>query len=113
MNEKLALVALLLAPLLMLFAAARLRKSREGSSQDAGSASKPWDKGMRNALLFACMGALLVVAGLYAWSVAVHGKLAPLFGVPVVAGAVLLSTAYRTWMRAVAEVPEPPENQTP
>ena len=115
MSESLALVALLAAPLVMLLAATRLRKKREHALDERGverpksSTTKPWDKGMRNALLLACSGALLVIAGLYAWSVAVHGRIAPLFGIPVVAGVVILSTAYRTWMRAVGEIPEPPE----
>lgn len=112
--ESLALLGLLILPIVMLLAATRLRKAREvaldarGTPRPVSSTSKPWDKGMRNAMLIGLTGGLLVIAGLYAWSVAVHTRLAPLFGLPVVLGVVLLSASYRRWMRAVAQIPEDP-----
>lgn len=113
--EGLLLLALLVAPVAMLMMATRARKRREralderGVARPVSSTSKPWDKGMRNAMLFACAGALFVIGGLYAYSVAAGTRSAPLFGLPVVLGVVLITTAYRTWMNAVSRVPEIPE----
>jgi hypothetical protein len=110
--ETLALVALLAAPLLMLFAATRMRRAREqsldrrGAPRPVSSTSKPWDRGMRNAMLLGLAGGLLVVAGIYAFSVAAGTRAAPLFGAPVVLGVVLVASSYRMWMRAVQEIPD-------
>jgi hypothetical protein len=112
MMENLALAALLVAPLVMLFAATRLRKARELSLDERGavrpvsSTSKPWDRGMRNATLVGLSGLLLVIAGAYAFSVAAGTRAAPLFGVPVVVGVVFTVSSYRMWMRAVEQIPE-------
>ena len=112
--EAFVLLALLAAPVVMLLAATRLRRARERRLDENGvvrprsSTSKSWDKGMRNAMLIGLTGALLVIAGLYAWAIAVGTRLAPVFGLPIVAGVVMLSMAYRTWMRAVSQVPDDP-----
>jgi hypothetical protein len=110
--EKLGLLLLLALPLVMLFAATRLRRSREqaldsrGAPRPVSSTSRPWDRGMRNAMLVGLAGGLLVVAGIYAFSVAAGTRAAPLFGAPVVLGVVLVASSYRMWMRAVAEIPD-------
>ncbi|HVO29932.1 MAG TPA: hypothetical protein VMV18_04315 [bacterium] len=110
--EGLFLLLLLAAPLVMLLAATKLRKARERSLDERGvarpvsSTSKPWDKGMRNAMLLGLSGLLCVIAGLYAYSVAAGTRSAPLFALPVVGGVVLLARAYRLWMRAVDQVPD-------
>ena len=112
--EGLFLLALLVTPIAMLMAATRMRKKRERALDEEGvvrpvsSTSKPWDKGMRNAMLVGLTGALLMIGGVYAFSVAAGTRLAPVFGAPVVLGAVLVASAYRTWMRAVGQVPEDP-----
>ena len=114
--ESFALLGLLVLPIVMLVVATRLRKAREialdatGAPRPVSSTSKPWDRGMRNAMLVGLTGALLGLAGLYAYAVAAGTRLAPLFGLPVVLGVVLLSASYRRWMRAVAQIPdEPPQ----
>lgn len=112
--EAALLLLLLAAPVAMLLLASRLRKARERSLDASGvarpvsSTSKPWDKGMRNAMLIGLTGLLLVIAGLYAYAVAAGTRSAPLFALPIIGGVVLLARAYRIWMRAVDQVPEDP-----
>jgi hypothetical protein len=111
-GETVLLGALLVAPILMLLAATRVRRAREaraatdGVKRPAFSTAKPWDKSMRNAMLLACLGALLAPSGLYAFSLAAGHRGAPLFMLPVIAGVVLLARAYRVWMRGVDQIPE-------
>ncbi len=104
--EAVLLFALLAAPIAFLIVATRLRRAREARGAYTGSAprsyAKPWDKHLRNAMLLGITGGLLVPAGLYAFSLASNVA----FMVPVVIGVVLLSSAYRTWMRGVEQVPE-------
>ena len=101
MIENLALIALLLSPIAMLLLAIRAKRSRA-----SGTAMKPWDKSFRNGMLLSLGGVLLGGSGLYAYARAAGTSSAPLFGVPVVLGVVLLIAGYRTWMRGVSQVPD-------
>jgi uncharacterized membrane protein HdeD (DUF308 family) len=93
--ESLLLGGLLVAPFALLFAASRLRKAREAGVN-------PWDKSLRNGMLLAVAGFLLVPAGLVAFA----NSRRPLFAIPVVVGVVLLARGYRVWMSAVARIPD-------
>jgi hypothetical protein len=97
--EALLLLALLATPVAFLLIAVRVRRARE-------AAVRPWDKSFRNAMLLGVTGALLVPSGLYAFSMLETRRFALAFMLPVVLGVVLLTSAYRTWMRGVAQVPE-------
>ena len=108
--EAVLLPVALAAPIAMLVVATRVRRAREARGAYAGASprthAKPWDKHLRNAMLLGISGVLLVPAGLYAFALLETRRYAPVFMVPVIAGVVLLTSAYRTWMRGVAQVPE-------
>lgn len=101
MIENIALIALLLSPIAMLLIAIRAKRARESGTQ-----MKPWDKSFRNGMLLGLGGLLLGGSGVFAYSRAAGTSAAPLFGVPVVVGVVLLVAGYRTWMRGVSQVPD-------
>ena len=109
--ENAILLLMLAAPVLLLAAAVRVRRAREARGTVAApparvTAAKPWDKTLRNAMLIGLTGLLLLPAGLYAFSLLSSRRWAPVFMVPVVAGVVMISMGYRTWMRGVSQVPD-------
>lgn len=101
MIESVVLVALLLSPIAMVAFAIRMKRARA-----AGTVMKPWDKSFRNGMLLSLGGVLVGGSGLYAYANAAGTRAAPLFGVPVVLGVVLVVAGYRTWMRGVSQVPD-------
>jgi hypothetical protein len=101
MIENAVLVLLLLSPIAMIAYAIRMKRARA-----AGLVMKPWDKSFRNGMLLSLGGVLLGGSGLYAYAKAAGTRSAPLFGLPVVLGVVLLVAGYRTWMRGVSQVPD-------
>lgn len=98
MIEKILLVALMLSPIAMIAIAMGLKRS--------ATRMKPWDKSFRTGMLLAFGGVILGGSGLYAYANAAGTRAAPLFGLPVVLGVVLVVAGYRTWMRGVAQVPD-------
>lgn len=97
--ETLLLIVLLAAPFALLLAATRARRAKEGETTAAFS----HDRTIRSSTVTGVTGLLLLLAGPVAWFRAPHGLVRLVFALPIIAGVVLLVSAYRLWVRAMHE----------